>query len=119
MMRKLALGIVCVTLCMVSVLPADAAETRSYGKSIELVWDETVKAVRDADLVVVDSDRADHRLTMATPKKSLSKSIRFDVELRRSEGETLVTVRSLDKPGTKKSLKAIAAFFDALERRMR
>jgi hypothetical protein len=118
-MRKLMLGMLCLGLCLMAVHPVEAAETRSYGKSLELVWDEAVKAVRDAELVVVDSDRSEHWLTMATPKKTMSKSIRFEVELTRGEGETLVTVRSLDQPGSKKSLKAIAAYFEAMERRMR
>ncbi len=98
---------------------SDAADSRSYSRSIETVWDEAVKASRDADLELVQSKRSEHWFTMKTPKKTLSKSVSFEVRLTPSGDGTVVTVREIDAPGTKKSLKAIAAFFDALDQRIR
>ena len=97
---------------------AVAGDSRSYERSIEAVWDEAVKACRDADLVLVDSDRGEHRFRMKTPKKTLSKSVSFEVRLTEGGDGTTVTVKELDHPGSKKSLRAIASFFDALDTRL-
>ena len=55
---------------------------------------------------------------MKTPKKALSKSVSFEVRLTKSGQGTTVTVSELDDRGSKKSAKAIAAFFEALDARM-
>jgi len=83
------------------------------------VWDEAVKAARDAELEVTDSDRSEHWFTMEAPKKTLSKAVNFEVRLTAAGSGTQVAVHSTDKPGSKKSEKNIAAFFDALDKRMR
>lgn len=108
---------VCVIVAMAGA--AVAADSRSYSRSIEPVWDEAVKAVRDANLELVDSSRAEHWFTMQTKKKTLSKSVGFEVRLTNAGDQTTVTVREIDSPGTKKSAKAIAAFLDSLDRRLR
>lgn len=109
-----------VTVAVLAAAPiASAAETRSYDRSLELVWDDAVKAARDAELVLTDSDRADHWFTMETPPKTFSSSVGFEVTLERVGDETEVTVRALDRPDSKKSQRAMAAFFEALERRLR
>ncbi len=56
---------------------------------------------------------------MRTPKKTLSKSVSFEVRITQSGDGTMVNVREIDAPGSKKSLKAIAAFLDALDQRVR
>ena len=109
-----------VVLAMVLVATAvAAASSRTYEQSIELVWEEAVKASRDAELVVTESDREEHRFRMKTPKKALSKSVSFEVRLASTGAGTTVTVTELDDPGSTKSAKAIAAFFEALDARMR
>jgi hypothetical protein len=108
-----------VVLALLVVVTAVAATSRTYDRSIELVWDEAVKASRDAELVVTESDREEHRFRMKTPKKALSKSVSFEVRLAESGSGTAVTVTELDDPGSTKSAKAIAAFFEALDARMR
>ena len=108
-----------VVLAIMVVATAVAASSRTYDQSIELVWDEAVKASRDAELVVTESDREEHRFRMKTPKKALSKSVSFEVRLASTGAGTTVTVTELDDPGSTKSAKAIAAFFEALDARMR
>lgn len=108
-----------VILSLVVAVGVLAASSRTYDRSIELVWDEAVKASRDAELVVTESDRDEHRFRMKTPKKALSRTVSFEVRLAESGDGTTVTVTELDDPGSKKSAKAIAAFFEALDARMR
>ena len=107
-----------VVLSLVVAAGVLAASSCTYEQSIELVWDEAVKACRDAELVVTESDRAAHWFRMKTPKKALSKSVSFEVRLTKSGQGTTVTVSELDDRGSKKSAKAIAAFFEALDARM-
>ena len=112
--------IVCaVAMALVASAVVIAADSRTYERSIELVWDEAVKATRDAELVVTESDRAEYRFRMKTPKKTLSKSVSFEVRLTDTGDGTTVRVTELDDPGSKKSVKAIAAFFEALDARIR
>ena len=110
--------------CVVMVLVAAAAvvpasESRTYGKSIELTWDEAVKACRDAELVLTDSSRAEHWFTMKSTKKTLAKTAFLEVRLTASGSGTQVTVRELDNAGSKRSLDAVSKFFEALDERMR
>ena len=115
-----AFQIMCLALAVLGIAVVSiAADSRTYSRSIEPVWDEAVKATRDADLELLESSRAEHWFTMRTPPKTLSKSVSFEVRLTRNGESTTVTVREIDAPGTKKSLKAIAAYLDALDKRMR
>jgi hypothetical protein len=89
-----------------------------YQRSIEPVWDEAVKAVRDAGLVLTDSSRAEHWFTMKTEAKTLSRSHNFEVRLEQRGELTTVTVEATDHQDSKKSRKAIARYFAALNDRM-
>ncbi len=100
-----------------AVLAVPAADSRAYDAPIERVWDEAVKAARDAGLVLTDSDRSDHGFTMQTPKKTLSRTVDFEVELNQTGEQTTVAVR-LDREGSKKSAKTIAKYMAALDKRL-
>jgi hypothetical protein len=102
---------------MVSVVAA-AGDSRMYQRSIEPVWDEAVKAARDAELEVTDSSRAEHWFTMRTKAKTLSRSHHFEVRLVQNGDLTTVTVEATSHPGSKKSRNNIAKFFEALHERM-
>ena len=111
--------ILCVFLVVVVAVVVSAADRRTYDKSIETVWDEAVKATRDAELDLIDSDRSKHWFIAETPKKGLSGKASFEVRLERSGDHTNVITRDVAGAGSKKIQKAQAAFFDALEKRMR
>ncbi len=100
-------------------LVVSASDRRSFDKSIETVWDEAVKATRDAELELIDSDRSEHWFIVETPKKSLAKTVSFEVRLEQAGDHTNVLTRDLEGAGSKKMQKTQAAFFDALEKRMR
>jgi uncharacterized lipoprotein len=116
-MKTSRIACLAAVLIAVAVL-APAADTRVYDAPIERVWDEAVKATRDADLVLTDSDRSDHVFTMQTPKKTLAKTVDFQVTLSQTGEQTRVEVRSIDDEGSKKSAKTIARFMAALEKRL-
>lgn len=97
---------------------AIAGDSRTYSRSIEPVWDEAVKAVRDADLELTDSSRAQHWFTMKTKAKTLSRSRHFEVRLTQSGEVTTVAVEESDHESTKKSRNIIARYFAALHERM-
>jgi hypothetical protein len=117
-MRALKIACVGIVVCAVAAVVL-AGDSRSYGKTIELTWDEAVKAARDAELTVTDSKRSEHWFTMKSQKKTLSNSANFEVSLTEAGSETRVEVRELDHAGSKKTYKAIAAYFAALDKRMR
>ena len=107
----------CVVLLVGGLAVADGS--RQYTKSVELVWDEAVKAVRDADLVLTDSNRSEHWFEMKTPEKTVKRTVRFEVRLTSSGSGTQVTVRGTDRAGTDRSDKAIERYLGALDERMR
>ena len=109
-------GVVAVVLLVASFVGADGS--RTYSKSIEQVWDEAVKAVRDADLVLTDSDRSEHWFEMETPEKTLKRTVRFEVQLAGSGTTTQVTVRATHRAGTTRSDKVMARYLEALDERM-
>jgi len=108
----------CVVVLMAGALVVSAADSRTYSRSIELVWDDAVKATRDADLVLINSDRTEHWFRMETPKKSLKRTVSFEVTLAQTGDQTRVTVRALDDEGSKKSAKVIARYLGALDERV-
>ena len=116
---KTATVVFVTAILLAGAMVVSASDSRTYTKGIETVWDEAVKASRDAELVVTESDREEHRFRMKTPKKAMSKSVSFEVRLAESGSGTAVTVTELDDPGSTKSAKAVAAFFEALDARMR
>jgi hypothetical protein len=110
-------GILGVVLLVAAVAGADGS--RFYPKSVELVWDEAIKAVRDADLVLTDSNRSEHWFEMKTPEKTVKRTVRFEVRLVSSGTGTQVTVRGTDRAGTNRSDKMIDRYLNALDERMR
>ena len=111
--------VICVScLLIVVAVAAWAGDSRTYQRSIEPVWDEAVKAVRDADLVLTDSDRSEHWFTMKTEAKTLSRSYHFEVRLSQNGDITTVTVDETDHQGSKKSRNVIARYLAALHDRM-
>jgi carbon monoxide dehydrogenase subunit G len=98
--------------------PASAGDSRTYDKPIEVVWDEAVKAIRDADMVLTDSKRPDHWFTMKTEGKTFARTLHFEVELAQTGSRTEVSVRAVDEDGSKKSAEAVARYLEALDRRM-
>jgi hypothetical protein len=110
--------------CAAVVLLAVAAgvwadDSRTYSRSIELTWDEAVKAIRDAELVLTDSNRSEHWFTMRSSKKSLAKTAFLEVRLTETGGGTQVAVRELENAGSKRSVNAVAKYLAALDKRMR
>ena len=108
-------------LCAVMIAAAawlPAADTHVYNAPIERVWDEAVKATRDAGLELTDSDRSEYWFMMASPKKTFSRSVLFEVRLSQTEEQTQVMVRAVDEDGSKKSIKIIAAYLAALDERL-
>jgi hypothetical protein len=109
-------ALLCLFILAAGVL--SAADSRSYQRTIEPVWDEAVKAARDAELEITDSSRAKHWFTMKTKKTTFSRSIHFEVELSQSGEVTTVTVSESDHQGSKKSRNVISRYFAALHDRM-
>lgn len=116
-MKKTTIFLVTAIL-VAGALVVSAADSRTYLKGIETVWDEAVKATRDAELVLTDSSRSEHWFHMETPPKALKSTVHFEVKLTQSGDNTVVTVRSTDADGSKKSIKTINKYFDALGSRM-
>lgn len=98
---------------------ASAADSRAYQRSIEPVWDEAVKAARDAELEVTDSSRAEHWFTMKTGATTLSRSHHFEVRLVQDGETTTVTVQATSHQGSRKSRRSIDRFLAALDDRMK
>jgi len=98
---------------------AGAADTRTYQRPIESTWDEAVRAVRDADFVLLDSDRSEHRFTMRTKSWHSHKKGRvIKVELNGDELSTTVSVQAADPAEAVKLEKAIGLYLAALDDRM-
>jgi len=116
-MRALRTACLC-ALVIAAAASLPAADSRIYNAPIERVWDEAVKATRDAGLELADSDRSDHRFTMQTPKKTLTRVRQFQVSLSQTGERTQVTVRAEPEDGSKKNTKVIAAYLAALDKRL-
>jgi hypothetical protein len=98
---------------------AIAADTRTYDRPLETTWDEAVKAVRDAELILLDSDRDEHVFTMRTTTwHSRKKGRAMEVELVGGLTSTTVTVRAVNPDDEPKLVKAIARYLTALDDRM-
>jgi hypothetical protein len=111
--------VVITALLVFAAAVAGAADTRTYQRPLAGTWDEAVKAVRDADLVLLDSDRSEGRFTMRTKAWHSSKKGRtIEVELSGDEHTTTVTARAADPDEEVKLAKAIALYMAALDDRM-
>ena len=104
---------------LVLCAPVFAAHNRTYDRSIEGVWDEVVKAVRDVDFVLIDSDRSKHELTMRTKSRLSSKrGMVMEVKLTREHSLTTVHVWAADPAKAERLAKHILRYLEALDRRM-
>lgn len=107
------------TLLALTAAVAGAADTRTYDRPLETTWDEAVKAVRDADFVLLDSKRSEHHFTMRTKSWHSAKKGRvIDVELSGDHTTATVTARAADPDEAVKLAKAIARYMAALDARM-
>jgi len=117
-MRYRTFTAVAIVLALTAVV-AGAADSRSYDRPIESTWDEAVKAVRDIDFVLLDSDRSEHHFTMRTKSwHSHKKGREIAVELSGDHTQTTVTVRAAKSDEAVKLAKAIARYMEALDERM-
>lgn len=117
-MRRTACLVGIVLLALVAGV-AGAAETRTYDRTLESTWDEAVKAVRDVEFVILDSDRSEHRFTMRTKAwYSHKKGRSMEVEVSGDLSSATVTVRATDPDDATKVAKAIARYMAALDERM-
>lgn len=117
-MRRPAI-VVAITLVALAVGIAAATETRTYDQTLESTWDEAVKAARDIEYVILDSDRSEHRFTMRTKAwYSHKKGRSMEVEVSGDLSSATVTVRAADPEDAAKVAKAIARYLEALDDRM-
>lgn len=118
-MRNRIFGAVATLVILAATSVVWAVDTRTYQYPLESTWDEAVKAVRDADLVLVDSDRSEHRFTMRTKAWHSSKKGRvMEVELSGDHLTATVTVRAADPDEAVKLEETIAEYLTALDQRM-
>lgn len=117
-MRRRSIVVITALLILAAAM-VGAADTRTYQQPIETTWDEAVKAVRDAELVLIDSDRSEHRFTMRTKSWATHKKGRvIEVELSGDQFTATVTVRAADPAEAAKLEKAIGLYLAALDERM-
>ena len=111
--------VIVATLLVLAAGVVGAADTRTYDRPIESTWDEAVKAARDADMVMLDSDRSEHRFTMRTKSWHSHKKGRvIEVELSGDQFTATVTVRAADPDEAGKLAKTIASYLAILDERM-
>jgi hypothetical protein len=111
--------VVIAALLVLTAVVTLASESRTYQRPLESTWDEAIKAVRDADLVMIDSDRSEHRFTMRTKVwYSRKKGHAIEVQLSGDERATTVTARASDPEDEDIADKPIARYLEALDKRM-
>jgi hypothetical protein len=112
----LALGL----LIAMSATTAGAGQAETYERSLEITWDAAVKAIRDMDYVLVDSDRSEHTFEMRTKSQlSAKRGHHMQVTLL-SSGPTTTTVQ-IDAVNPKKAERVaphIRRYFEALDERL-
>ncbi len=111
-----------VIFCLVVILlgaPLLGADSRSYERPIETVWDHAVKAITDLDFVLIDSDRTEHELTMRTKSKwTHKKGLIMELRLSGDHTHATIYVRAVDPEKVEKTAKHILRYLDALDRRL-
>jgi DNA polymerase III alpha subunit (gram-positive type) len=119
-MKRLLITGLTVLLVGAGLLVSHAFEqSRTYDRSIEAVWDEAVKATRDVDFVLVDSDRSKHELTMRTKSKlSAKRGLHMYLNLVETSAGTRVIVKPADPAKVKKTAKHITQYLQALDKRL-
>lgn len=117
-MRRTTFLVGIVLLALVAGI-AGATDSRTYDRTLESTWDEAVKAVRDVEYVMLDSDRSEHRFTMRTKAwHSHKKGRSMEVEVSGDLSSATVTVRATDPKDAAKVAKATARYLAALDERM-
>ena len=117
MMQRRSVAVVAVLVLAVTYV--GATDSRTYDRPLESSWDEAVKAVRDADLVMLDSSRSEHHFTVRTKAWHSAKKGRvIEVHLSGDLSSTTVTARAGDPEDAPKVAKAIARYLAALDDRM-
>ena len=116
-MRRVLLVVAVVVLLAPGL--ALAQQSRTYDKGLETVWDHAVKAARDVNFVVVDSNREDHVLIIRTTSKlSHKRGLEMRVGLQGDLERTAVTVSAVDPSRRDKAQKHIAKYLEQLDRRL-
>jgi len=107
----------CVTLMLVIGLGALglASQGRSYSKPLGSVWDEAVKAVRDANYYVSDSNRDEGWFVFHTRRKG---GHEIKVQLQGNATQTSVKVGALDPSEDEDCEDHVADYLVALDKRL-
>ncbi len=96
-----------------------SAAERNYARPMETVWDDAVKAARDAELVVVNSDRDSHLLMLRTKAwYSSKKGLQIRVTLSGSDGAVVVHAEAVDPETAERLSKPITRYLEALDARL-
>ena len=108
-----------IALLVLPCLPAAADDARTYERPINTVWDHAVKAIRDVGFVLIDSNRAEHELTMRTRSKlSHKRGLVMEVTLTGDHTVATIHVRAADPEKVEKTAKHIRRYLDALDKRL-
>jgi len=116
-MRRTALGLLIITLVAGGVV--QAGENRTYDTSLGVTWDAAVKAVRDMEFVLVDSDREENTFEMRTKSKwSAKRGYHMQVTLSPVDTDTTtVEIISVDPKKAERVASHIRGYFEALDQR--
>lgn len=96
------------------------AENRDYDRPINSVWDAAIKAIRDVDFVLTDSDRSNYEFEMRTKSWYSHKTgMTMEVTLTATgDSSTTISVVAADPERAPKLAKHIAEYLLALDDRM-
>ncbi len=113
--RSLSLAVTFLALVVSSALAAE----RSYQRPLETAWDAAVKACRDAELVVLDSDREEHVLEVRTRSwYSSKKGDRLRITLTGNDTTATVRIVPEDPARAEAVAKHIESYLAALDERL-
>ncbi len=109
--------IVCATLALVIGLGtlAVAAQARTYAKSVDLVWDDAVKAVRDVKYYMGESDRDEGWFVFHTRRTG---GHEIKVQLLGSGTQATVQVGAVDPEDDEDCEDHVAKYLAALDKRL-
>lgn len=117
-MRRTVSVILGLVLLVGAAATVGAAE-KSYKKPLETVWDAAVKACRDAELVVLDSDREEHELLVRTKSwYSSKKGDRIRITMSGDHMSARLQVAVEDPERAEATAKHIERFLAALDERL-
>lgn len=96
-----------------------AAESRAYERPIETVWEHALKASRDVDFVLLDSNHSEYWFTMRTKSKLSSKrGMVMAVTLSGDHTHATIEVSAVDPAKAQKLAKHIRNFMIAVDKRL-